>query len=262
MTLVVGLVAAGFFGARKVVRDFEAVEEISQEVTERFGSIGDFVPAADGAIPPHRIEVFLEIRDLTASERQGLEASIDQLSRGVEGRPDGVVGTLRSALGLLPQMARFMASRNSALLEAEMGRGEYLYYYATIYYAWLDFEADDGPPFLLVNAGHGSGIQIDDDEAVLARRGKIIRGRLNRNLMPVLKNQLAIFDETKATEKALAWRTQLQAEVAALEADPTRLPWQNGVPNVIAGSLEPFRAELEESYSPLCNPIEVGVEDN
>jgi len=262
VALVVGLVAAGFFGARKVVRDFEAAEEISREVTERFGAIGDFIPAADGAIPPPRVETFLDIRNTTASERQSLEASIDKLSRGVEGRPDGFVGTVRSALGLLPLVARFMASRNSALLEAGMGRGEYLYYYAVAYYAWLDFEVQDGPPFLLVNEGHGSGIQIDDDHAVLARRGEIIRGRLNRQLLPVLKNQLAILDETTTTEKALSWREQLQAEVTAMDADPSRLPWQNGVPDVIAGSLEPFRAKLEESYSPLCNPIEVGVEEN
>jgi hypothetical protein len=262
LALVVGLVGAGFFGARRVVRDFEAAEEISREVTERFGAIGDFIPAADGAIPPHRIAVFLDIRNATASERENLEGSINQLSRGVEGRPDGIVGTIRSALGLLPLMAQFMASRNSALLEAEMGRGEYLYYYAVVYFAWLEFDVDDGPPFLLVNEGHGSGIQIDDDRAVLARRREIISSLLNRQLLPVLKNQISIIDETTMTEKALSWRTNLQAEVAAMEADSTRLPWQNGVPDAVVETLEPFRVQLENSYSPLCNPIEVGVEEN
>lgn len=262
VVLIVGLVGAGFFGARKVVRDFEAAEKIGREVTGRFGATGDFVPATDGAIPPQRIEVFLEIRDMTASERENLEASIRQLSQGVEGRPDGFVDTVRSAFGLLPLMARFLASRNSALLEAGMGRGEYLYYYAVIYFAWLDFDVDDGPPFLLVNEGDGAGIQIDDDHAVLARRREIISGRLNRQLLPVLKNQLATLDASMTTEKTLSWRTQLQTEVAAMEADSTRLPWQDGVPAVVVEAIQSYRAELEARYSPLCNPIEVGVEED
>ena len=83
---------------------------------------------------------------------------------------------------------------------------------------------------------------------------------LNRQLLPVMKNQISILDETTTTEKTLSWRTQLQAEVAAMEADSTRLPWQNGVPTVMVETIEPYRVQLEESYSALCNPIEVGVE--
>jgi hypothetical protein len=52
------------------------------------------------------------------------------------------------------------------------------------------------------------------------------------------------------------WREALSEEVAAMEDEDLRLPWEEGLPAVIEASLEPYRERLSESYSALCNPLE------
>ena len=51
--------------------------------------------------------------------------------------------------------------------------------------------------------------------------------------------------------------TQLAAEITAMESDRFRIPWRDGVPEPIAASLEPYRRQLESSYSAMCNPLEI-----
>jgi hypothetical protein len=55
----------------------------------------------------------------------------------------------------------------------------------------------------------------------------------------------------------VAWRQTLATEIRALERDPYRLPWQNGLPPTLAESLEPYRSRLEASYSALANHLEL-----
>jgi len=43
------------------------------------------------------------------------------------------------------------------------------------------------------------------------------------------------------------------------ESDDLRLPWEGGLPEVIAASLEPYRDRLDDSYSPLCNEVDLAV---
>ena len=56
------------------------------------------------------------------------------------------------------------------------------------------------------------------------------------------------------------WAEALAAELDAMESDRYRLAWQDGLPEVILSSLRPFRARLEDSYSPLLNTIEISME--
>jgi len=45
-----------------------------------------------------------------------------------------------------------------------------------------------------------------------------------------------------------------------MEADRYRLPWQDGLPDVIESSLQPFRSQLEQSYNKMTNPLELTFE--
>ncbi len=47
---------------------------------------------------------------------------------------------------------------------------------------------------------------------------------------------------------------------SAMEADRYRLPWQDGLPEVLEISLSPFRERLEASYSKMTNALEVAFE--
>jgi hypothetical protein len=45
-----------------------------------------------------------------------------------------------------------------------------------------------------------------------------------------------------------------------MEADRYRLAWQDGLPDIIASSLEPYRARLEAGYDRWLNAIEFSFE--
>jgi len=60
-------------------------------------------------------------------------------------------------------------------------------------------------------------------------------------------------------EKAQTKVQKLQTEVDRLEADAYRIPWQDGLPQEIVVSLEPYRERIEAGYRPMCNALEVGL---
>jgi hypothetical protein len=158
----------------------------------------------------------------------------------------------REAMGLAPNLAQFFGARDQALLDAEMGMGEYTYLYSVAYHVWLGHSAQDGP-------GEEWTGPEDEDHRGERRRGRVRMGgpgaqwRVHDELLQMLKNQQAAL----AADAPAAWRDALAAEIAAMEKDEDRLAWQEGVPAPTAAALEPFRARLEASYSRTTNPFEL-----
>jgi hypothetical protein len=138
-----------------------------------------------------------------------------------------------------------------------MGPGEYVYIYVVSYYAWLGKSPADGPPFQLT--GDDQDTDTWDEFEVRDERAERIRRTLNRQVLPMLRRQLNGVAPDAAENATMGrWRQTLAAEVAALESDSYRLPWEDGVPDVVRVSLEPYRERLEASYSSLCNALEIG----
>lgn len=260
IAIVVVLMAAGYFGIRKMVRQSQQIAATMDAVTERFGNVSDFTPPPSGAVASERLAVFLQVRDLTAPERQQLEQTLTALASAGSSEPGGLprgLGSIRAGMGVVPQMMRYLNRRNEALLEAGMGLGEYLYLYTIVYPCWLATPVDDGPPF--IGSGHVSRWEFGSEEADPERRREQVREGLNRLLLPMLKNQLDAVLAGAEPDGDASWVTQLRGEIEELERDAGRLPWQDGLPARTAESLEPFRDRLEASYSRLCNPIEVAA---
>ena len=53
----------------------------------------------------------------------------------------------------------------------------------------------------------------------------------------------------------------LGAEVEALKLESLRFPWEEGLPEQIRASLEPYRDRLAATYDPLTSVIEMGLTD-
>jgi hypothetical protein len=49
----------------------------------------------------------------------------------------------------------------------------------------------------------------------------------------------------------------VSSELTSLESDTDRVPWQDGLPDVLASGLEPYRNRLDGSYSRATNPFEL-----
>jgi hypothetical protein len=253
---IIAIFAGGVFFVRDTVSGFETAVEIRAELEERFGTTGEFTPWSGGQIPADRIETFLAVREGTQVERQDIadvfaaipmsETEAQQLDSQSSGRKAlSIFKIIGSALGLGGEMGEFFAARNHALMNEEMGMGEYTYLYAVIYYGWLGHDPAEGP-----QTGR------EEDDRVDVNLGQMQSGSRTRDdLLSIMRNLLRQ-DSTETTEE---WIGLLTAEIEAMERDADRYPWQEGLPPSIEASLEPHRERLVDSYDPISNAFELVI---
>jgi len=266
LVLVLGLGAAGFFGVRSLVKRAEGLDAARDSLTARYGDAEAWAPAADGGLDPARVEAFLEARRLMAPEREQLSRTLATL----DGQ-GGVTAKISAGVNLVPQLLSLIGARDRALLQAGVGPGEYRFLYAVAFYGLLGKDPADGPGFVVSSRDgdrdggdwtFGSRQGGDGDrEEIRRRRGIDVRETLNAALGENLRRQLAALDAAGPGAADSAWREQLAAEVAALEAEPRRLAWEQGLPAGLLAALEPRRAELEASYDPLTGALELGLNE-
>lgn len=258
----------GYFFIKNIVEGFEETEAITDALTERYGEIKDFCPDPGGAIKTERLEAFLSVRNSTEPVKEALESSIHILSdeeresQFKEEPSPGVLTKIKTGFGIIPLIAEFYSKRNQALLDAEMGLGEYYFIYVVSYYSWLDKSPADGLEYNLVD-------EDEEERGVYwrRRRGENLEDRqdevlkqLHRQVLPMMQNQFAKLTGIDISSIRDPWRERLAAEIEAMEADRFRLPWQDGLPDVLEASLKPFRRRLEASYSKVLNALEMALE--
>jgi hypothetical protein len=158
---------------------------------------------------------------------------------------------------MVPQVSGFLKARAQALLDAEMGAGEYDYLYVIAYYSWLKKTPMDRAGFRF--GGPGSDSSDPDDQDALAVSKDMHLMRIHRLVLPMLQCQLAKLGAGGTGGAESKWREALAAEVKAMEADRYRLPWQDGVPAEIANSLRPFRERLEAGFSQMADLFEIST---
>jgi hypothetical protein len=257
--LLIGLVGAGYWGVKRLAQRAEQLGQGMQEISERHGRVVDFTPEADGRIPHERIDAFLEVREITAPERASLSESLASLSEtgntASATQPGKVLQVMGSGFGLVPRMMSYISARNQALLSVEMGLGEYLYIYSLAYYSWLGKSPQDGPPDEVMTM-NSRRWREDGDPGHGRDQTRVI---LNRQLLQILRNQLEAAESDPRVDQLASWTEELATEIEAMESDPSRLPWVDGLPEVLATSFAPYRERLEQSYCAVCNLIEIAV---
>jgi len=263
--IIVGiLITAGYFFVKNIVDEFKDTEAMMSTLTERYGRIREFCPPPEGAIKSERLNAFLEARKACAPVREKMSQSLTALAEKKESSdieiktPKNIFKMIRLGFGIIPEIAEFIKSRNQSLLDAEIGLGEYYYLYAISYYSWLEKSVGDGPDFQIMGPDDGEGrFRYWDREDIGEDRRERMRRKINHMILPMMRCQLEKQKEKNAPGASAEWRRALAAEIKAMEVDQKRLPWQDGVPEVIAASLKPFRSRLEASYSPMVNPLEL-----
>lgn len=265
--ILIVLGVGGYMFFKNLIGEFSAQEELMETLTERYGQIREFCPEPDGSIDPGRIEAFLAVREACVPYQEKLEVSLQELqARAGQSeveikRPKNIFEMVKLGFGLIPQIAEFMKSRNQALLDAEVGMGEYLYIYTIAYYSWLGKLPEDGPDFEVMGPEDSEARfgERDREEILEERRDSMLR-RLHRTLLPMLQNQMEELMASGLSETMPEWKNILEAEIQAMEEDRFRLPWEDGLPDGIESSLTPFRDRLERSYNAMTNPFELITE--
>jgi hypothetical protein len=264
VVIIVVLVIAGYFFVRNMAQGFRDSQELMKSLTAKYGRVEDFCPDPDGSIPAGRLEVFLSARDAMGPARKTLAASFEEVMKleNAEGRPSrNVLSAIRTGMGVVTPIAGFFKARAEALLDREMGPGEYSYLYMIAYYSWLKKPPTDGAGMEAMTERYGRDNR-DREEALEVSRDVTLR-RINRLALPMLENQLArrrSVAESGGGKAADKWAEALAAEIKALAADRLRTPWQDGVPGVIDASLRPFRERLEAGYVPVVNVFELAFD--
>ena len=260
LIIVVFLIIGGVVFVKNMVNSFEESEDILKNLAEKYGKIEEFCPSPTGMISPERMGAFLEIREAIQPVIEDLEHSIEFLSDDDESS-GGAFKKLRTGIGLIPKIAEFLKIRNLALLETEMGLGEYYYIYTIAYYSWLDMPITDGPPIAINENNEFDYQHWEDEESEEIRHDLAVR-RLHKMILPMLINQYEKLIESKGIEISEDWKIALEREIKAMEGDRYRLAWQDGLPEAIVSSLLPYRTRLESSYSPSVNNIEFIIEQH
>jgi hypothetical protein len=264
VVIVIVLVIAGYFLIRNTTQGFRDSDGLMRSLTDKYGRVEDYCPDPSGAIPEARLEAFLSVRDAAAPARAKLEESLDILMKdrdsgsGQGGGPRNIFQAVRTGLGMVPQISDFLKSRGQALLDKEMGAGEYYYLYIVAYHSWLKKPPTDGAG-LRFGGPRRDPADPDDQDAVAVSKDMNLM-RIHRLVLPMLRCQLTKLQVGRAGGAQDKWQEALAAEVKAMDADRTRLPWQDGVPEVIGASLRPFRERLEAGYSRLADLFETSIE--
>ena len=230
MLLVVLALVGGSF---VMIGPFRKAVDVRETLDERYGGVNEFVPWADGGIPASRVEAFLEVRrsiqDNCAkmgSLDDGL-AAIERLDAEEDPDPEEVatamgesISVMKSVFGMGASMGDFYLARNSALLEAEMSLGEYTYIYTLVY---------------------GPTIAGASEDVYLTRRVRETLRQQLRHRLTAMEDQLDVWGDTE--ERGL-----LEDEIAVLEADPDRLPWQTTRPPSLQAALSGYEHQLKALY--------------
>ncbi len=214
-------------------RDAIATREALDEL---YGDQASFTPPADGAVTADRVEAFLTVRDAimelcadfqqTAAQFQAMD-DLDEDANDREAMAEGFKLT-REVIGMVPRMGKLYEARNVTLGEVEMGLGEYTYIYVMAY-------------------GREINPEDADDETVFG--DKMASRRVREILRDMLRRQLnAALDADAQGQDLDDLRDRLVAEIEILEAEPERLPWQDGLPPAVAASLAPFRDRLDAGF--------------
>jgi hypothetical protein len=257
LLLVIVVVIGSIYLARTSVHEFDTAITMREDLEARFGATQDFTPSADGSIPPARMEAFLSVRDSLHAASQEIATTFLTLARiDTSGRKSPARAFKLLKLG-------FFQARNHALLDAGMGLGEYTYIYAIAYYDWLGKSPGDGPENTQIawdDNGEGFSVQTDQEtEHVRTAGARRSIQRICGDLKVMLRNQLSALAGPDSSSLAAGWPRQLADEIARMDQDLARLPWQDDLPAAIAASLDPYRRRLEATYNPATNLFELSI---
>jgi len=244
--LMVIAIALPFVLGVMMMGPFQRAVDDRHVIEEQFGPQEAYVPPASGVPSADRIEVFLGIRrafaepcaDLTHAEEQmqKMETFDDQDEIDRTEAMKAVFSLTKSMMGVGPVLGHYYELRNQSLLEAGMGLGEFTYIFAIAYNDRL----------------------LDEPEGDQLFGPTATNRRVRKALLSMLESQLEVLQSKGGEEADIK---ALEAEVAAMQEDDRRIPWQDGIPPAMTDALAPYRAELDELYCPAMAPLELMINE-
>jgi hypothetical protein len=243
--LIVIAIALPFLLGVMMMGPFKRAVDTRLAIEEQFGAQEAYVPPASGVPSADRIEVFLGIRralaepcaDLTRAEEQlrKMETFDDQDEVDRMEVVKEAFSLTKHMMGVGPVLGHLYETRNRSLLDAGMGLGEFSYIFAVAYKDRL----------------------LERSESEQLFGPSPTNRRVRKAFLAMLESQL----DALRSGGEQADIEALEAEIAAMQTDDKRIPWQDGVPPAITEALAPYRTELDELYCPAMAPLELMINE-
>ena len=244
--LVLVVLGGGMYYLFHTVREHapqaERIEEYERQMRERFGRAEDYVPPRAG-IEPERLALFVDVRERLKDAGSPIAARIDVLAqemRSGNGAPGSFFGRMRtwargfrSGMDVLGEGLQYIGLADSMLLDAGMGRGEYLYNHLLSAQCWLGWTPTD------VVAREGA-----DPEGPFRELGEDMRTASVRLFRQQLRNAQSAFEsQPPASPQESAWAAAIDGALVRLPP-PGVFPLEGKLPIEVDRNLEPYRAKL------------------
>jgi hypothetical protein len=249
--------AGSYFFIKHRLDSLNKIDESEKKLETVYGSVYDFTPDLDLNYSSQRIKKFLEIRSSLSSESAELDSAMLVMQKEIEGVVDDpsfwdAITIIKGGFELIPDIVSYFLARNEALINNQMGLGEYNYIYYNAYYVVLDKSPSDGPKFRLEGEGEDQderyGETVFDDRLV-----KISR-RVNHLAREHLKN---LKEMLEVTDPSNIYLPIVEEELSRLLSDRNYLPWSSNKPDFVTAPFQDYLTELNGSYNPLLNPLEL-----
>lgn len=191
MVLVLGLFAGGLFmfgrWAKDALPDVERSTQLRQELDATYATPAAYVPPVDGVYAPDRVALFVDLRERLHPSALETGAEIDAIfERALAdegGGLRGFFGQMGSAFEVIGGLAHHAALTDSLLLDAGMGRGEFMHLQLVLTRGWLDLDARraEWDEDLEAADGRSSAIEAlrDFRDTADRRAGELLRQHLD-----------------------------------------------------------------------------------
>ncbi len=249
--IFVAIAGSGMWYAKKMAREFDVVQEAETALVEAHGAPGTWtVPS--GLVPTdEQVARFVQVRRETAEWRANLDRAVGdwlEMEQRSTNPLTRAFRTVQAATEAAPVYAGFWASRNHALLAAEMGPDEYVWLYHLVYHAWLGHDPASGMADADFSAATNFGLDRGEATGGQAVVDDLVRQRLRGTIVPLLEGA------PDGLPEATAWRDD---ELARLADDSRRWPWQTDLPPAFAVAFAPHESALVAAWSSATNPMEM-----
>lgn len=225
---------SGFYFLTAGVREAKRLE---QTLIDRFDWADKYTPSIDGSIAAQRVEAFIRVREAVqtiCADYQAILVSISDLDKleaeednsATETASTGMQG-FKSAFRAGPKMLEFSETRNQALLDENMGLGEYMYIYL---------------------ASYGKQLANEPDSAFSGMEEAFISDRARKEFIQILTNQLLAIQASGPQSSNPALITELQTEIEALKVGSHSSPWPNGPMGRTGEALAPYQQRISDLY--------------
>ncbi len=237
LLVVVALVfvsVSGFYFLTAGIRDAKRIE---QTLIDRYDWANKYTPAIDGSIAPERTEKFIRIRQAVQTNCTDYQAILNDLIKleNMEANEDSSASeaastgmeSLKSVFSAGPTMLAFSEARNQALLNEEMGIGEYMYIYLTAYAGQLATESTS--TYSAMEEAYPSS-------------------RTRKEFIQILNNQLTALEASSQASSMTDLAEKLRQEIEVLKTVSALSPWPAQPVDPARQSLAPQQQHLADLY--------------